>query len=183
MLTGTNQWRKLHDKCFESIKATASRKLSLRPIDRQNKDPIWVVTGTCPSGCGAYYGQGDDWKTMRPAAGFMSKKFTNTQRAYFTYEHEMLRVIEALKKWDDALLGMPKIQIIMDHEALKTFMQKSHAGPRQIRWSQWLTRFQLKFIHILGQQNRSADALSRIYENPNSKPRLEIGRASCRERV
>ena len=52
-------------------------------------------------------------------------------------------------------------------------MQKSHAGPRQIRWSQWLTRFRLKIIHIPGQQNRSADVLSRIYENPNSKPRLE----------
>ena len=147
----TFQWRKLHNKCFESIKATASRKLSLRLIDRQNKDPIWVVTDTCPSGCGTYYGQGDDWKTMRPA-GFMSKKFTDAQRAYFTYEHKTLGVIEALKKWDNALLGMPKIQIVTDHEALKTFMQKSHMGPRQIRWSQWLTRFQLKFIHIPGQQ-------------------------------
>ena len=104
----TFQWRKLHDKCFESIKAIASRKLSPKPVDRNSKEPIWVVTDTCSSGCGAYYRQGNDWKTMRPA-GFMSKKFTDAQRAYFTYKHETLRVIEALKKWDDIFLGMPKI--------------------------------------------------------------------------
>lgn len=166
------EWRGLHDKCFESVKAIVSRKLLLQPIDRTTQTPVWVVCDACPSGCGAYYGQGDDWKTMKPA-GFMSKKFTNAQRSYFTYEHETLGVIESLKKWDDTLLGLPEIRIVTDHEALKTFMQKAHTGPRQIRWSQWLTRFRLKFIHVPGAQNRSADALSRIYENPNSKPHLD----------
>ena len=165
-------WRALHDKCFETIKAIASRKLSLQPIDRTSPAPVWVVCDACPSGCGAYYGQGDDWKTMKPS-GFMSKKFTDAQRSYFTYEHETLGVIEALKKWDDALLGLQEIRVVTDHEALTTFMQKSHSGPRQIRWSQWLTRFRLNFIHVPGTQNRSADALSRIYENPNSKPNLD----------
>ena len=90
----------------------------------------------------------------------MLKKFTDAQRSYFTYEHEMLGVIEALKKWDDVLLGLPEIKVVTDHQALKTFMQKAHAGPQQIRWSQWLTRFKIEFIHIPGKENRSADALS-----------------------
>jgi hypothetical protein len=77
---------------------------------------------------------------MHPA-GFMSKKFTDAQCSYFTYEHETLGIIKALKKWDDVLLGLLEIQIIIDHEALKTFMLKSHAGSCQIQWSQWLTRF------------------------------------------
>jgi len=71
-------WRTLHTKCFEMIKAITAQKLSLRPIDREDPTPVWVVCDACPSGCGAYFGQGDDWKTMRPA-GFMSKKFTNAQ--------------------------------------------------------------------------------------------------------
>ena len=165
-------WRALHNKCFETIKAIATQKLSLRPIDRDDSRPVWVVCDACPSGCGAYFGQGDDWKTMRPA-GFMSKKFTDAQRSYFTYEHETLGVIEALKKWDDVLLGLPEIRVVTDHEALKTFMLKSHTGQRQIRWSQWLTRFRLKFMHVPGVQNHSADAMSRIYENPNSRPGID----------
>jgi hypothetical protein len=109
---------------------------------------------------------------MKPAS-FMSKKFTDAQRSYFTYEHETLGVIEALKKWDDKLLGLTEIRIITDHEALKMFMLKAHSGPCQICWSQWFSRYRLKFIHIPGSQNRSADALSRLFENPNSKVRLE----------
>lgn len=109
---------------------------------------------------------------MAPS-GFMSKKFTDAQRSYFTYEHETLGVIEALKKWDDMLLGLPEIRVVTDHQALKTFMSKSHTGPRQIRWSQWLTRFRLLFIHVPGLTNRSADALSRRFESPNAKPSID----------
>jgi len=109
---------------------------------------------------------------MRPTS-FMSKKFTNAQRSYFTYEHETLGAIEALKKWDDELLGLSEIRVITDHEALKTFMQKAHSGLHQICWSQWLSQYRLKFIHIPGTQNWSADALSQLFENPNNKVRLE----------
>jgi hypothetical protein len=161
-------WRGIHDKCFETIKAIVSKKLALRPIDRTSSDPVWVVCDACPLGCGVYYGQGEDWRTMKPAR-FMSKKFTDAQRLYFTYEHETLGVIEALKKWDDELLGLPEIWVITDHKALKTFMLKAHSGPCQICWSQWFSGFRLKFIHIPGSQNRSADALSQLFENPNSK--------------
>ena len=125
-------WRNLQDKRFESIKAITSKRLSLKPTDRTKQDPVWVVSNACPSGCGAYFGQGEDWKTMRPA-GFMSKKFTDAQCLYSTYEHEMIGVIvEALKKRDDILLGLPEIKVVTDHQALKTFMQKAHAGPQQI---------------------------------------------------
>lgn len=60
-----------------------------------------------------------------------------------------------------------------DHEALKSFMHKSHAGPCQICWLQWLTRFGIKFIHIPDKTNHSADTMSCIYENPNSKPEID----------
>ena len=85
---------------------------------------------------------------MRPT-GFMSKKFTDAQCSYFTYKHETLGAIEALKKWDDELLGLPEIWVVTDH--------KAHSGPHQIHWSQWLSRYRLKFIHVLGSQNWSAD--------------------------
>jgi hypothetical protein len=75
---------------------------------------------------------------MKPA-GFMSKKFTDTQHSYFTYKHETLGAIEALKKWDDELLGLTEIQIVTDHEALKTFMLRAHSGLHQICWSQWFS--------------------------------------------
>jgi hypothetical protein len=75
---------------------------------------------------------------MKPA-GFMSKKFMDAQCLYFTYKHKTLGAIEALKKWDDELLGLPEIRVITDHEALKTFMLKVHSRLHQIHWSQWFS--------------------------------------------
>ena len=49
----------------------------------------------------------------------------------------------------------------------------NNSGLRQIRWSQWLSRYRLKFIHVPGSQNQSADALSQLFENPNNKAQLE----------
>ena len=112
-------WRPLQDKCFESIKALASRAPILKPIDPKLDEPIWVISDASINGVGAVYGQGPEWQTCRPA-GFLSRKFTSAQRAYHTYEREALAIMEALLKWEDKLLGR-KIHIITDHKALTFF--------------------------------------------------------------
>jgi hypothetical protein len=92
-------WRPIHDKAFESIKALACKVPILKPIDPNNGEPIWVICDGSKLGIGAMYGQGKTWQTCRPA-GFMSKKFTNAQRNYRTYEHEIIAILEALIKWE-----------------------------------------------------------------------------------
>jgi hypothetical protein len=112
-------WRPVHPKPFKAIKATAGQKLVLRPIDRTAPVTIWVVVDACPSGCGAYYGQGISWKDMQPS-GFMSRKFSKAQRNYFVYELESLGVLEALQKWQDKLIGIP-FTVVTDHKAMLSF--------------------------------------------------------------
>ncbi|KAF8314617.1 uncharacterized protein EI90DRAFT_3135813 [Cantharellus anzutake] len=46
----------------------------------------------------------------------MSKKFTPTQWAYFTYELEALGVLEVLTKWLDELTGGRKLTVVTDHK-------------------------------------------------------------------
>ena len=36
-------------------------------------------------------------------AGFLSKKFSDAQRNYRTFEHETIAILEALLKWEDKL--------------------------------------------------------------------------------
>jgi hypothetical protein len=156
-------WRAHHEKCFQEIKRIACHTPVLRPIDSKNPEQIWVVCDACPAGVGAYYGQGKTWKDCQPA-GFMSKKFTNAQRSYFTYEHETLAVLEALLKWEDKLVGR-EFTIITDHEALKFFREKDHHAARPIRWSQHLERFRYNVVYVKGQSNKVSDALSRWFEN------------------
>ena len=47
----------------------------------------------------------------------MSKKLSNTQQNYRTFEHETLTIIEALLKWEDKLLRFG-FMIATDHKVL-----------------------------------------------------------------
>jgi len=86
---------------------------------------------------GTLYGQGEDWKTCRPA-GFMSKKLTDAQHNYWTFKRETLAILEALLKWEDKLLGFP-FKIITDHEALKYLSTQQKLSSRQIQWMDYLS--------------------------------------------
>ena len=159
----TFDWRPLHQKCFEEIKALACKTPILRPIDVRHPDPIWVITDASTSGVGAVYGQGPEWDHCRPA-GFMSKKFTPAQHSYFTFEAEALGVLEALLKWEDKLLGR-HFKVVTDHRALTFINDKRKLPPRLERWIEYLTRFDFEIIHVEGVKNLVADSFSRYYAN------------------
>ncbi|KAJ3015068.1 hypothetical protein NUW54_g1142 [Trametes sanguinea] len=173
---GPFEWRALHDKCFESIKALACKVPILKPTDPRIPEPIWVICNTSTYGIGAVYGQGPDWQTCRPV-GFMSKKFTSAQRAYRTYKQEALAILEALLKWEDKLLCR-KIHIVTDHHTLKFIEGITHPSNRQIRWFEYLARFDKSIKYIPGHLNKVADCLSRYYEDePPDKVVPEYNRA------
>ena len=93
----TFQWTPLLDKCFESIKALASRMPILKPVDFSRNEPVWVITDGSKTGVGAIYRQGKDWEHCHPAR-FLLKKFTNVQHNNCTHELQTIAVLEALIK-------------------------------------------------------------------------------------
>ena len=44
------QWTPLLDKCFESIKALATKAPILKPVDFSNNEPVWVITNNSKIG-------------------------------------------------------------------------------------------------------------------------------------
>ena len=126
------QWTPLLDKCFESIKAMASRMPILKPVNFSSDEPVWVITDSSKTGVGAVYGQGKDWEHCRPA-GFLSKKFTNVQHNYCMHEHDTIVVLEALMKWEDKLLEQ-KFALVTDHKGLEYFKTQPILSPRQMWW-------------------------------------------------
>ena len=113
------QWTPLLDKCFESIKALATRNPILKSVNFSSSKPVWVITDSSKTGVGAVYGQGEDWEHCRPAR-FLSKKFSNAQHNYHMHEHETIVVLEALMKWEDKLLGW-KFTLVTYHKGLEYF--------------------------------------------------------------
>ena len=57
----------LLDKCFESIKALATRAPILKPVDFSNNEPVWVITDSSKTGVSAVYSQGGSWEQCHPA--------------------------------------------------------------------------------------------------------------------
>ena len=126
------QWRKIHDKCFQTIKALACKYPILRPINPSKPEPIWLMCDTSLYRVGALYGQGPKWKTCRPA-GFMSKKLSDAQQNYRMFKRETLAIIEALMKWEDKLLRF-KFTIITNHKALGYLKTQCKLSSQQVRW-------------------------------------------------
>src|ERR1700723_3462743 len=124
--------------------------------------PIWVICDAPASGIRAVYGQGQTWQTCRPA-GFMSKKFTGAQLNYYVFEMETIAILEALLKWEDKLIGN-RIHIVTDHRALEFFKTQRRLSSCQMRWMEYLSRFDYDIQYIKGTSNKVSDSLSRYYQ-------------------
>jgi hypothetical protein len=86
------------------------------------------------------------------------------QIAYHTTDQECLAVVDALKAFETRLLGIP-FTVITDHQALVHMMNQDISSPRQMRWMNYMQRFEFRIQHQPGRTNMLADALSRLYED------------------
>lgn len=157
-------WNPLHESCLAMIKQLACRAPILQPIDFDHMPAghrLWVICDASISGVGAYYGQGPEWKFCRPA-GFLSKKFSTAQLSYRTYEQETIAILEALSLWEDKLIGR-RCTVITDHRTLEFFQTQATISRRQVRWIEFLSRFDYEVIYVKGEENIVADAFSRYY--------------------
>src|SRR5580692_1283956 len=137
-----------------------------------------LVADASSRGLGGYFGQGKDYKTMVPA-GFHSRAFNPAEKNYPTHDKEMLAIIDCLKKFEPHLTGI-KFDILTDHRPLTHLQTQKELSPRQIRWSETLSRFDAQIYHIPGITNSAADALSRYpYVQTQNDP--EVGAVSLVE--
>ena len=80
----------------------------------------------------------------------------------------MIAVLEALMKWEDKQLGR-KFTLVTDHKGLEYFETQKNLSDRQVRWWEFLSRFNYTIMHIDDIDNKVPDSLSRYYENNMSE--------------
>jgi hypothetical protein len=153
------RWETAQQIAFRNIKRLTRNAPICLPIDHTKSDPIMLVADASNRGIGGYYGQGKDYKTMRPA-GFHSRTFNPAEKNYPTHDKEMLAIIDCLKKWEPQLTGT-RFEILTDHAPLTHWKTQKDLSARQIRWQEVLSRFDTDIRHIPGISNSAADALSR----------------------
>lgn len=95
--------------------------------------------------------------------GFFSKRLTEAQTRYSTYDRELLGIFLAIKHFRFMLEGRI-FEIHTDHKPLIYVFNKKHdqSSPRQIRQLDFISQFSTNIQHIPGEENVTADCLSRI---------------------
>lgn len=101
--------------------------------------------------------------------GFFSKKFDKTQRRYSTYDRELTAMYLAVRHFRHWLEGRTS-HVYTDHKPI-TFAFKQNpdkASPRQARQLDYIGQHTTDIRHVHGQDNVTADLLSRINAIENS---------------
>ena len=91
---------------------------------------------------------------------YFSKRTTEVESRYHSFELETLAIIYALRRFRIYLQGIP-FKIVTDCNALKLTLDKKDINPRISRWALELEAYDKTFEHRAGEKMRHVDAFSR----------------------
>jgi hypothetical protein len=114
--------------------------------------------------------QKDDEGVLHPVA-FFSKKHSLQEINYEIYDKELLAIIRAFEEWRPELEGATHdITVLCDHRNLQYFMTTKDLSRRQVRWSEFLSRFRFEITYRPGKLMGKPDALTRRSQDlPNGE--------------
>lgn len=91
---------------------------------------------------------------------YMSKKNSDAESKYCSYELEALAIIEGVKRFRVYLYGI-HFTIVTDCQAFEMTLRKKDLCPKVARWVLYLDQFDYEVVHRAGAKMQHADALSR----------------------
>jgi cleavage and polyadenylation specificity factor subunit 1 len=173
-------WTPALEQDFETLKNELANTTLLTFPDTKAQLSLWTDASDTAIGSVVQQYQDNMW---RPIA-FFSRKLTATQQRYSTFDRELLGIYESVKHHRHFLEGR-NFTIYTDHRPLTyAFTKKSTAkeSPRQLRQLDYISQFTTDIRHVSGEENTTADMLSRIEEVWTPQPiHLEELEAEQRE--
>jgi hypothetical protein len=159
------KWGELERRSFEEIKRVISKETLLTFPDFSKE--FHVYTDASKIQLGAVIMQ-----EGKPLA-FYSRKLDKAQRNYTVGEQELLSIVETLKEFRNILFGQ-KLIIHTDH---MNIIYGKLSNDRITRWRLLLEEYGPEYVHIKGQDNLVADALSRL--DMNNETTLNENENAC----
>lgn len=161
------------EQCKENLKNAAT--LSYPITDAK----LGLMTDASDFSIGAVLQQKENnvWKPL----GYFSKRLTESQKKYCTYDKELLAIYLSIVYFRDLIEGR-NFTVYTDHKPLTCAFTKLGSNkelPRRARQLMFVSEFTNDIQHIDGCKNAVADALSRIevIACPDSVQYLEIAQA------
>ncbi|KAJ8456455.1 hypothetical protein ONZ45_g18712 [Pleurotus djamor] len=101
---------------------------------------------------------------IHPVA-FHSRTFSGAELNYDVHDKELLAIFEAFTVWRHYLEGAPTtIDVVTDHKNLEYFSTSKVLTRRQVRWSEYLSQFNLCIRYRPGKLGEKPDALTRRHD-------------------
>ena len=86
------------------------------------------------------------------------RKLKEHEKNYATHDLELAAIIHALKMWWLYLIGR-NFLLMLDNISLKYLFDQQNINARQAKWFSFLSEYDFKTKHIMGKENKVADAL------------------------
>ena len=156
--SGPFVWPDDAERAFRQLLAAFTDVPILRHFDPERK--IRVETDASNFAIAGILSQPDDEGHWKPVA-FWSRKMIPAERNYETHDQELLAIVAVFKQWRHYLEGsLYPVEVLTDHNNLKSFMNVKQLNGRQARWAMRLSGFDFVVQHRAGKYN-PADAPSR----------------------
>jgi RNase H-like domain found in reverse transcriptase len=157
------KWNHECQEAFKTLKGWFLQEPILMMPDHSK--PFQIESDASKYASGAVITQTDINGDRHPVA-FLSKTFTNTEWRYEIYDRELLGIVRALKKWQHYIQGSGHTTLVhMDHRNLTYFWKAQKLSDWQARWSLFISEFDIKLQHLLGNKMILSDTLFRRPDN------------------
>jgi len=169
-------WTSDHDQAFEAAKKALSEPPILITFDMHRKTRL-ETDAARTKGLGFVLRQlapDNQWKLIEAGSRFL----TDTESRYSMVELELLAVVWAMKKCRLYLAGLPHFELLVDHQPLRSILDKKTIDqietPRIQRLKMSLMPYNFSTTWISGKENSISDALSRAPVQTANAEDLEL---------
>ncbi|KAM4056427.1 retrotransposon nucleocapsid protein [Hirsutella rhossiliensis] len=95
------------------------------------------------------------------SGGVLLQRDDKAEANYAIHDKELLAILRCLEQWEPELRAVEHFKILTDHKNLRYFYSERRLTERQVRWSEFLSRFQFELEWRPGRKGGLPDALSR----------------------
>ena len=164
------KWTEEREDDFKRVKETLAELPCLAHYSPKREKII--TTDTSKHGLGGILWQTQPDGNRKPIQ-YASRYLSDAEKTYSTNELELLAVVCGLEHFRFHVYGKP-IKLFSDHSALEPFLRRNRANKtysaRLTRWLDRITHFDVTVNHIVGEEIKLADYLSR---HPNDEAENE----------
>ena len=157
-------WTAEAQDAVEKVVSALQQAPSLSVWNSQRK--ARVTTDASLVGVGALLEQLDPADSQWKPVAYWSRKLLPPQTRYHATDREWLAVVMAVTQTWWFWLRDRDFVLRSDHAPLKSLLQNPspHLSHRQARWVEKMQPYRFEFMHLKGETNKVADALSRTPE-------------------